>query len=54
MSIVHIQNGKEDILFYSDDWDEYEDFEKTLEEMEKRGFKRVRDCDHFTLFIYLS
>lgn len=46
MSIVHIQNGREDVVFYSEDLGDYEHFEETIENLNKKGFQRMLDCDY--------
>lgn len=46
MSIVRIQNGVENVIFESEDLDDYGGFKKAVEDLEKKGFQRVYDCDY--------
>lgn len=41
MSIVHIQNGREDVVFHSENLEKYEQFTETIENLNKRGFQRI-------------
>ncbi|MCI8309039.1 MAG: hypothetical protein HFJ45_02270 [Clostridia bacterium] len=46
ISIIRIQNGREEELFYSDNLEDYDDFQVVIEEWKKKGFQQKRDCDY--------
>ena len=41
MSLTHIQNGKENVIFHSEDLKDYETFEKEVKSLIEKGVSRI-------------
>lgn len=46
ISLVRIQNGRKEELFYSEDLEDYGKFQEMLENLKKKGFQRIEDSDY--------